>query len=356
MTNWMIYGASGYTGMLAAEEAVRRGHRPILAGRSAEKLKPIAERLGLKVRAFPLDDVEAVAHNLDGMQAVYHAAGPFIHTSLPMLKACLQAKVHYLDITGEYPVFEQTFDHDAAAREAGVALISGVGFDVIPTDSLAKYVAEQVPQADTLDIAFAAISRASAGTTKSMLELMPQGGRVRRHGVLQTYRLGRGARRIRFSDRWRDTLPIPWGDVSTAYRTTGIPNITTYMAYPAAMIWGLEIAATMTDVTRWLAHEGLRRGLTRLVDRFVEGPDNDLRTAGRSYIWAKAADARGHYAQAWMEVAEGYAFTALAAPLVVERLLANPVTGATTPALAFGADFVLEIPGSVRLDSLPSEN
>src|SRR5687768_4877984 len=53
---WMIYGANGYTGTLLAEEAVRRGHKPVLAGRSAEKIRPLADRLGLSVREASLDD------------------------------------------------------------------------------------------------------------------------------------------------------------------------------------------------------------------------------------------------------------------------------------------------------------
>ena len=44
---WLLYGASGYTGRMIAEEAVRRGHRPVLAGRSAERVRPLAESLGL---------------------------------------------------------------------------------------------------------------------------------------------------------------------------------------------------------------------------------------------------------------------------------------------------------------------
>ncbi len=352
MSDWMIYGATGYTGVLVAEEAVRRGHRPILAGRSAEKLRPLAERLDLPYVAFRLEDQAAVLQNISVVKVVYHAAGPFVQTSAPMLNACLAAKVHYLDITGEYPVFENTFAHDAEAKAAGIGLISGVGFDVIPTDCLASYVAAQVPNADSLEIAFAAISKASAGTTKSALALMGGGGRIRRDGVLQSVRLGQGARRIRFSDQERTVLPIPWGDLSTAYRTTGIPNITTYMAFPTALTRMMGLGSSVMDVSAVLRNKTINGMLRGLTERFVDGPNEVLRRDGKSYIWARAANTKGESAQAWLETSEGYVFTAAAGVRVVERVLSSPPIGATTPALAFGADFVLEIPGTTRFDNL----
>jgi len=269
-----------------------------------------------------------------------------------MLNACLAAKVHYLDITGEYPVFENTFAHDAEAKAAGIGLISGVGFDVIPTDCLASYVAAQVPNADSLEIAFAAISKASAGTTKSALALMGGGGRIRRDGVLQSVRLGQGARRIRFSDQERTVLPIPWGDLSTAYRTTGIPNITTYMAFPTALTRMMGLGSSVMDVSAVLRNKTINGMLRGLTERFVDGPNEVLRRDGKSYIWARAANTKGESAQAWLETSEGYVFTAAAGVRVVERVLSSPPIGATTPALAFGADFVLEIPGTTRFDNL----
>src|SRR5581483_1843854 len=182
---WLIYGAYGYTGTLVAEEAVRRGHRPLLAGRAVEKLAPLAARLGLDDVAVGLEDQAALVRALEGVDLVFHAAGPFVHTSAPMIRACLAAGASYLDVTGEIPVFQNTFAHDAEARERGVSLISGVGFDVVPTDCLACHVAEQVPGAVELELTIAATAlQPSAGTTRTMLEELPAGGLVRRAGRL----------------------------------------------------------------------------------------------------------------------------------------------------------------------------
>jgi short subunit dehydrogenase-like uncharacterized protein len=347
----MIYGASGYTGQLIAEEAVRRGHRPLLAGRSQARLEQIARRLGLDWTVVDLNDERELMRAVADVDLVFHAAGPFIRTSAPMIRACLAGRTHYVDITGELAVFQHTFAQDAAAQEQGVALLSGAGFDVVPTDCLALHLVERQPDALTLSIAIAALAQASAGTTQTMLEMLPDGGRVRRNGALVAYPLGQGARRVRFSDRERLVVPAPWGDLETAYHSTGIPNITTYLALTPGTIrlmpWGAPL------LQRLLAVQWLRRRIQQLVARRVQGPDETRRQNDRAYLWAQVTNARGEVVQAWQETAEPYQFTMLAGVRCVEHLLAGEFRGALTPASAFGADFVLETPGARRLDALP---
>jgi short subunit dehydrogenase-like uncharacterized protein len=355
MPTWMLYGATGYTGVLLAEEAVRRGHRPLLAGRSADKLTPLADRLGLDYLAVGLDDPGALARALSGVDLVLHAAGPFSQTSDPMIRACLAAGIHYLDLTGEIPVFENTFSYHDTALAKGVALISGVGFDVIPTDCLAKYVSDKLPDADTLDIAFDAITRASSGTTRTQLEIIARGGLVRRDGELLAVPLGTGARRIRFSHGERSALTAPLADLTTVYRATGIPNITAYIVLPRLLVRLASLAAPLFPAAqRLFASAPVRRGLGWLIERTVKGPDADFRHTAHSYIWAHAASARGEEALAWLETLEAYRFTAIAAVRCVERVLDGRYRGALTPAQAFGADFVLEIEGTKRFDKSDS--
>ncbi|MBI5927852.1 MAG: saccharopine dehydrogenase NADP-binding domain-containing protein [Chloroflexi bacterium] len=348
---WMLYGAYGYTGELVADEALKRGHKPILAGRSAEKLIPLAERLGLEYRVVALDDPAALQKALSEVDLVFHAAGPFIHTASPMLDACVETGTHYVDITGEIAVFRKTFKCDEAARQKNIVLVSGVGFDIIPTDCLSSYVASQVPGAIELEIAFQAISQVSAGTTKSSLEGAGKGGWVRRDGQLTPYHLGKGAKQIRFShgkQRW--VMPIPWGDLETAYRATGIPNITTYMSYHPRMI---RMVKMFSPVFPYLLALKPVRGLIRTyIEKRITGPDEQLRQSGKSYIWAKAADKNGDFKEAWLETMEAYQFTAVGGVRCVEKIFEQHPVGALTPSQAFGADFVLEIEGTRRLDKL----
>lgn len=342
----MIYGASGFTGALVAEEAVRRGHRPLLAGRSAARLEPLAQRLGLDYAVFNLDDPDEIAKHVSRVNLVLHAAGPFVVTSKPMLRACLSSGVHYLDITGEYPVFENTFAHDVLARQQGIALISGVGFDVIPSDSLAVQVASQVPGAMRLDLAFNGLTWMSAGTVRSGLKLIADGGRVRRDGRLKPVPIGWGVKRIRFPNGEKMAIPIPWGDLATAYHSTGIPNITTYAAVPGAAALGIIGPAAQMMI----AQPAFRNLAARLVAPLMRGPDTYRRQTARACFWARASDDRCNMAEALLETVEPYHFTALAAVLAVEHVLAKHPVGALTPAQAFGPEFVLQVEGT-RFDT-----
>jgi short subunit dehydrogenase-like uncharacterized protein len=163
---------------------------------------------------------------------------------------------------------------------------------------------------------------------------------------------------VRFADRERAVLPIPWGDLETAYRTTGIPNITTYMAVPRQMATfakGWAIGAAVAPLARLvLGAEPIRRLIERRIERTVKGPDEALRATSRSHVWARAANAAGQSAEGWLETLDGYSFTAASSVLAVERLLASSIAGAVTPAQAFGPDFVLEVQSTRRFDALPA--
>jgi short subunit dehydrogenase-like uncharacterized protein len=349
----MIYGAYGYTGQLIAEEAVRRGHRPLLAGRSAEKLAPVAQRLGLPFRAVSLDDHAELARSLQGLALVLHCAGPFVHTSAPMLGACLAASVSYLDLTGELRVFEATLAQDEAAKQRGIAIIPGVAFDIVPSDCLARYVAERVPGAVELEIAFCAELQPSAGTASSALGAMMHGGFVRRDGQLQPSPIAAITRRVRFSDSEQVVASIPMGDLVAGHATTGIPNITCYYAVPPwfarEIAPGRPLGAMlMASARALLAMPGITRVVHKAIGTLASGPDRAARERGRSCFWARAVDAGGHAVEAWLDCPEPYRFTELVTVRCVERVLRDRPRGALPPALAFGADFVLEIEGTRR--------
>lgn len=347
---WMLYGAYGFSGTLIAEEAVRRGHRPLLAGRDETRLAALSQRLNLDYRVFDLDHLEQMKQAIGDVELVFHAAGPHLYTSDPMIRACTQTGTHYLDITGEIPVFENSYTYDEAARQANCAVISGMGFDVVPTNCLAHRVADQIPGATQLEIAVQGLTTISAGTARTSLASGSMGGWIRQNGALTPYPLGDGAKRVRFSSGEHTAMPIPWGDLSASYRSTGIANITTYLAVTA---YTPTLARFTAPVGQMLLSSGLiRAGLGQVATLLFKGPDETRRTTGRAYMWAKATDDSGHSAEAWLETAEPYQFTALAGVQAVERTLADQPVGALSPAQAFGADFVLGIAGTRQLDRL----
>ena len=350
MSAWLLYGAYGFSGALIAEEAVRRGHQPVLAGRDESRLVALAERLELDYRVFDLDNLNRMTQIVRDYDLVFHAAGPHLYTSDPMIRACTLTGAHYLDITGEIPVFENSYVYDKAARQAGCAVISGAGFDVVPTNCLAQYVAAQVPEATRLEIAVEGLTQISAGTARTGLASGAAGGWIRQHGVLTPHPLGAGATKVRFSNGTRTAMPIPWGDLSASYRSTGIENITTYFAVPS---WLPVVARVTTPLGQVLLSSGwVRDALGKVAEVMFRGPDENQRQTMRSYVWARAGDDDGHSVEAWLETAEPYRFTALAGVRAVERALADNPIGALAPAQAFGADFVLDIDDTRRLDTV----
>lgn len=343
-SRWLLYGATGYTGRLVAAEAVARGMPPILAGRSAAPLHALGHQLGVPVRVFSLDHGAALAEALEGVEAVLHCAGPFVWTSRPMLDACLAARVHYLDVTGEIPVFEAVLARHGQAQERGIAVVPGVGFDVVPTDCLAARLAAALPDARRLELAFAS-SRGgwSAGTMRTMLELLPRGGAERRDGRIVPVPLAAFTRRINFTHRRLVGVSIPWGDVSTAFHTTGIPSIRVYLGLPAAAARRLRRLVRLAPALRLTP---LRRGVQWLVARAVRGPDHEARASGRSYLWGEVRSGGGSWVQGRLVAPEGYALTAAGAVECVRRVLAGEVPpGAWTPARAFGPQLVEQLPG-----------
>jgi len=346
--SWMIYGANGYTGELVAREAVRRGLSPVLGGRNAEAVGRLARELGLASRAYSLDDPQATAAALYGIKAVLHCAGPFVHTSAPMVASCLATGAHYLDITGEIPVFETVLAQGEAARRAGVALLPGVGFDVVPTDCLAARLARALPDANELALAiFIGSGEMSRGTLKTMLESLPHAGAVRRSGRIVPVPIAYDTREIDFGPpagrRW--TATIPWGDVATAFHSTGIPNIRVYSSASPKRIRQMKRFAPFLPLAGW---GPVKRLAQPWVEKKVTGPSAELRETARVQLWGEVKNAAGRTVTATLETPEGYRFTALSAVECVVRLLAGQVPpGAWTPSKAFGADFVTELAGVV---------
>lgn len=346
----LIYGANGYSGRLILAEALARGHRPVIAGRSERAVRALAAEHGLEARIADLADAAAVREALRGVRVVLHCAGPFEHTADAMVAACLEADAHYLDITGEIAVFERVAARDAAARERGITLLPGVGFDVVPTDCLALHLKERLPGATALTLAIVGGTAPSRGTAMTMAENAGAGGAVRRGGRITRVPAAWRTRRIPFADRERLCVTIPWGDIATAWRSTAIPDITVYAAASARGVRMLRLTRLMGPL---LATRPAQRLLKWSVRRRPAGPSDERRATARSQFWGEVTDAAGRSASASMTGPDGYTLTAQTAVRAAERVLAGGVaTGFQTPATAFGARFILEIPGT-SLEDLP---
>jgi short subunit dehydrogenase-like uncharacterized protein len=245
----LIYGANGYTGELVVERAVGKGLRPIVAGRSREAIRELAQSYGLPHRVFDLEEPARVREGMRGVGVVIHCAGPYSKTSRPMLDACLAERAHYLDITGEYAVLDAILARDAEARTAGIVVIPAVGFDVVPTDCMAASLAAALPSAVRLELAFGGEMEPSPGTAKTTVENLHVGALVRENGELVELKKPR-TREIPFATGTRFAMSIPWGDLVTAFHSTGIPNITVYMVVPKTAARMAPMLRTWAPVLR----------------------------------------------------------------------------------------------------------
>jgi short subunit dehydrogenase-like uncharacterized protein len=339
MTEWMIYGANGYTGELITREAVRQGLRPVIAGRNTARIAALAAELGLSHRVFATDSLD-----FSGIALVLNCAGPFSATARPVMAAALAAKVHYLDVTGEIDVFEHARSLDAAARSANIVLCPGVGFDVIPTDCLALALKQALPDATSLVLGFETESGQSPGTAKTTVEGIGSGTRVRRAGVLRTEPMGLRARRIDFGNGVKLGVAVPWGDVSTAYKTTGIPAITVFVAVAPALRWAMLAVNLLAPLMRIGAvHDRLMARASAAV-----GPDATARQNAPTFVWGEVRNASGAVRTARVRTANGYEVTIHGALAVVRHLMTadRPAPGFVTPALLCGADLIARLPGS----------
>lgn len=347
-SNFLLYGANGYTGNLIARLAGQCGLQPILAGRTPEKIKPLSTELNLEYRAFSLDDDTAIDKALADVSVVLHCAGPFSQTSQPMVAGCLRTKTHYLDITGEVAVFEAIAARNNEAQAAGVMLLPGVGFDVVPSDCLAAHLKARLPEATRLTLGFQALGKISRGTATTMVEAQNQGGLVRRGGVLTEVPAAWKTRLIDFGQGAVAAVSIPWGDICTAYYSTGIPDIEVYAAFPAATRLGMVASRHLGWLLGLPAVQNFQK---RLIQNQPQGPSATERELGRSLLWGEVEDNFGKQAVSRLQCPEGYTLTALTALAIVAKVLRGQVSvGFQTPSLVYGANLILEIEGVVRED------
>lgn len=343
---FLIYGANGYTGELITRFAVERGLKPIIAGRNEKAIRELAEKHGLEYRVFSLDDRDKLDAALQEVEMVLHCAGPFSITSRPMVEACLRNKKHYTDITGEISVFESCARLDEKAKAAGIMILPGVGFDVVPSDCLARHLKDRLPSATHLTLAWYGMGRMSHGTQATMTMNVGRGGAIRKDGKITPVPAAWKTREIDFGEVTKTGVTIPWGDVATAYYSTGIPNIEVFTVVPISAIKTMK----MSRYLGWLLATGpAQRYLQSKIP--PGGPSDEERAKGKTLLWGEAQDADGNRVESRMQAPEGYTVTAIAALNIAAKITSGNFTpGYQTPAKAYGADLILEIDGVTRQD------
>lgn len=344
--SWVLYGATGYTGRLIASAAQARGHNVILAGRDHGRLSKLAAELGVAFRVFDMAERDAIDKGLMGVRLVLNCAGPFSLTASTLAQASLRTGAHYLDISSEVADHRVLQRLDERARESGVMLLPGVGFGILPSDCLAHFLKEKLPEAVTLTLAFCAGAGASHGTLVTLLESLQQSGFVRRSGQLVAAEPASESRTIDFGPGGQKRAVLfPWrADVLSAGLSTDIPHIQSYAAVPVLMRLILK--------NRKRFESGfLRSLLERWVARVPDGPKPEQRAKRKSWLYGEAVNEIGKRVRAVVAGPDPYDFTVLAALAAVERSLSGQVPdGFVSPAQLLGSAPLSALPGvSVRV-------
>jgi short subunit dehydrogenase-like uncharacterized protein len=354
--NFLIYGSYGYTGKLIAELSIKQGLRPVLGGRNEEQLIKQANELNLDYKVFNLESIEQTQRVLQDFIAVIHCAGPFIHTYNHMAQACLTAHTHYVDITGEVMVIEQLSALNDEANSAGIMLLPGAGFDVVPSDCLAQYLKRQLPDAIELILAIGSIQKESGsgpgvsrGTARTMMDGISTGAMIRDQGQLKNVPLNWNTRTVDFGGvKPMLCTTVSWGDLASAWWSTRIPHIETYMALPKKMIRLNKWINPIKSIFKWLP---VKRFIERKIRQLPEGPSLEERRNSVAKIYGEVVNSSGKKFKALMTTPNGYELTSLSVIAIMHHILAgNAPVGFQTPSTAYTEDLIMRIPGVSRID------
>jgi short subunit dehydrogenase-like uncharacterized protein len=340
----LLYGANGYTGRLITETAALHHLFPILAGRQQEAIEKLAARHSLPFVVADLNNTAALEKALEGVKVVIHAAGPYQFTARQMVEACIRTRTHYLDINGDLTVFEMLKEYDQRARDAGIMVMPGVGFDVVPTDCIALFLKDKMPDAVALKLAFGSVGGGlSHGTATTMVNKLGEGGAIRKNGRIIKSPIGRWGMWVDFGPKKLFVMSIPWGDIATAYVTTGIPDIVTYTGISPVTYKLLKLQ----PLFNWLLRrQFVRKFIQKQIDKRGAGPDQESRAKSSMLVWGEVTNASGEKATARLSGPDGYTLTAHASLVIATRVLSGKYApGFQTPAKVYGADLIMEVPG-----------
>lgn len=339
-SQWLLYGATGYTGRRIAEWCVARGIRPVLAGRRADEVQALAARLGLAHEVFTLDNPDVIVAALRRYTSVLNCAGPFMQTWRPMIEACIVAGTHYLDITGEIEVYEGLAAHEDAARRAGIVMMPAVGFDMVPGDCLALALQQRLRDATQLDIGYSFDGTITRGSIRSALASFVGNNQVRRdhqlvaleQPLVRRFDFGPGA-----LDPQAECMATTFGDLSIAWRTTGIANITSYLHYTPSFLALAQVAGE-ADIAK-----------------LPEGADDAELATHQAFLVGEVRNAAGACRRARLVTPQVYAATFPLAGTIAQRVHEGiGRSGYQTAAGVFGADFILGF-DRCRLEWLPDD-
>lgn len=346
----MIYGANGFSGSLLAEEAVKKGMKPILAGRSESKISNLAKKLNLEYRIFEVFERDKVYSALSDVDILFNIAGPYTETNDILINTCLKTKTHYLDLAGDIDVVNNTFSYHQQALYEGILLMSEVGYHAVATDCLAAYAASHVENCSSIELGIFDETTPSRGTFISSLDSILKGGFKFRDSKLRKVKFGKDSKKIEFIPGKRLCILSPMAEYSIIPRTTGVKNLDVYLATSPLLSFLVKYFSGL--ITGFYSTDAGKKLISSYADRFVKGPNYKMIRDNKSYAWAKAKNDKGEIKEAWLEAPEAYFLTAEIGVEIVRKIFESELKGALTPVQVFGQEFILKFDNVSITDNL----
>lgn len=219
---WLVYG-SGAVGTAVAEMLAERQLPFVLAGRSEDRVRDLARTTGSPMRVGDVSDADLF---LAGISGVINTAGPFRDTAPPLMKACIRAGVHYVDVSNEANTHLDAGALDAVARSRGVGIVAGAGFGTWFVERLVHALAGRLDEpvsAHVVTVPSEGTPR-TGGVAASQNVVLSTPAVALVNGQLETIR--RRVRSFRGQVEPRSAVIVGTGDVIALGKSTGLRTVT----------------------------------------------------------------------------------------------------------------------------------
>ena len=338
----VLFGATGYTGRLLAAAAARAGLEVVLGGRDRAGLEAVAQTFPTPpaLRIADVGDRASLAALVEGARVCCSTVGPFTELGPPVLEACLDAGVHYLDSTGEQPWMARVYDdYDARAKDAGIVACPAMAFEVAVADCAAAMAAAALDTVDEVSVVYALHGfGTSRGTRASALTAVARGGWQHLRGARTAEPPAAQVRTVSLPGGGEATVAsFPSGEVLTVPRHLDVAEVRTWLQVPRA---AARVLSPVGPALPALARGPLGRLARFASDRLPRGPGAGRRQASRGRVLAIAhgteAGARAAVTVS-VPLTDPYGLTGEILVAGARRLLERPpAPGARTPAEVAG--------------------
>ncbi len=347
----IIFGATGYTGQLTAKAMVKRGLRPLLAGRNEKCLKKLSKSLG--DLPFVLADVTkplSLETKVTEGDVLVSTVGPFSLYGKTAIETAIKKRAIYIDSTGEHDFIRKVFEvYHLQAVESQVPLLTAFGYDYVPGNCLASSLIDRIGK-EVLNIEIGYFVTAtgidrkalSDGTLLSLLRTSLEPGITWTNGAVLEEYVAQHFKKFQIGDTLNSSFSICGSEHFTLPKIyPQIMNIKTYLGWFGAFSYLFTMLSKLNLLLfKVPGFKSLRQRLSaNVLHSKKNGPDAERRASTGSHIIAYAYDVNGHeLAKSELIGVNGYTFTANILAWAADQARQGNINGvgALGPVEAFG--------------------